>query len=95
MNKSEFPWVWQRSDTSIYENNAQELKGNSWVSSEGAACEGGKFTTSTMPRDLAADAAQPPQKCCHFTLEDIQKQKGMLLLTTKVQDSLKKQTQYQ
>lgn len=77
MNKSEFPWVWQRSDTSIYENNAHELKGNSRVPSEVAAFEGGKFITSTIPQDLAADAPQPPQKCCHFTLEDIQGKKGL------------------
>lgn len=77
MNKSEFTWVWQRSDTSIYENNAHELKGNSQLTSEVAACKGWEFMTSTMPRDLAADAPQPPQKRCHFTLEDIQKQKAL------------------
>lgn len=99
MNKSEFPWVWQRSDTSIYENNAHELKGNSQVSSEVAAFKGGKFITSTIPQDLTADAPQPLQKRWHFTLEDIQGKKGlgMFLSKAKVQDSryLKKQTQYQ
>lgn len=77
MNKTEFTWVWQRSDTNIYENNAHEMN---WriihkCLQKQPLVKVGKVFTSTMPSNLLADAPQLPQKHCDFILADIQEQK--------------------